>query len=169
MIKTSKNEIVIIDEVEARIILKNREGLEVGQAIIDTDMIASVAPIKWRLNGNYTYGYIPGKGDISLHSFIMGGKKEGLVIDHINRDTLDNRRRNLRYCTVSENIFNSKLYSKNKTGTRGVSYYANNKRYIADLKVRGKRYYLGSYETLEEASKVRKEYERKIFGAELSY
>jgi hypothetical protein len=51
--------------------------------------------------------YIYGKDDngkrISLHQFIIGKAKEGYVIDHINGNSFDNRRENLRCITYSQN------------------------------------------------------------------
>ena len=49
---------------------------------------------------------------------------EGLVVDHINHDTLDNRKENLRVCSTRENNMNANLYNNypNKsTGIYGIS------------------------------------------------
>lgn len=57
----------------------------------------------------------------SLHRIVTKSIDSGLYVDHINRDTLDNTRDNLRLCTQSENLRNASLSSRNKTGMRGVS------------------------------------------------
>ena len=47
-----------------------------------------------------------------MHGLIMGVPKKPFVVDHINHDTLDNRRSNLRIVTYSENCKNRKVPSK---------------------------------------------------------
>jgi hypothetical protein len=48
--------------------------------------------VKSKINGKYT----------TLHQFLLG-KKENMVIDHINGNGLDNRKENLRFVTISQN------------------------------------------------------------------
>lgn len=73
------------------------------------------------------------------------------VVDHINGDKLDNRRENLRVVTVAQNLWNIHHGSKrNRTGCRGVSKTKIGK-YKALITANGKRVYLGTFNTLEEA------------------
>jgi hypothetical protein len=60
-------------------------------------------------NGNgYLRGGDPRTGkNVYLHRLIAGAKP-GQIVDHINRDTYDNRRCNLRFVTRSENALNNK-------------------------------------------------------------
>lgn len=53
-----------------------------------------------------------------LHREIMGAQK-GQIVDHKNGNTLDNRRSNLRFCTVSQNAQNS-FVKPGKSGINGI-------------------------------------------------
>ena len=55
----------------------------------------------------------------SMHRLIMGNPK-GMCVDHINGDTLDNRKENLRICTMSQNSMNKKLRNDSESGFKGV-------------------------------------------------
>ena len=94
-----------------------------------------------------------------LHRLIMNVPK-GKVTDHINRDTLDNRRENLRIVTIQQNLWNQKR-PNNKTGITGVALHSHG--YTAQIKVNYKKIHLGLFKTIEEATKVRKEAEKKYY------
>ena len=68
-------------------------------------------------------------------------------IDHINRNKSDNRLKNLRDCSISENKQNSNVYKCNQTGFKGV--FKKRNRYEAGIKVNGKRIYLGRFISAE--------------------
>ena len=77
---------------------------------------------------------------------IMGHPNRGLVIDHKNHDTLDNRRENLRLCTYSTNNTNTKGIKRNcASGIRGVYWNPNISKWMSALSVNGKRTYLGCF------------------------
>lgn len=73
-------------------------------------------------------------------------------VDHINKNTLDNRKVNLRICTHQQNIFNSKISSQNRSGYKGVSWCAWKKRWRAGIRVNGKEMTLGFFEDRIEAA-----------------
>ena len=74
-------------------------------------------------------------------------------IDHINRDKSDNRIKNLRDVTRSENGLNTGIRKTNTSGFTGVSKFRNKWRAYRDLN--GKRTYLGMYDTPQEAAQAR--------------
>lgn len=86
------------------------------------------------------------------HRIIMNPNK-GMVIDHINHETLDNRRKNLRVCTQSQNAFNRGLQRQNTSGYKGVHYYSRKKKYCAYIDISRKRIHLGYFESAIEAAK----------------
>lgn len=81
------------------------------------------------------------------------------VIDHINGDTLDNRKENIRDVSVSLNICNSKMYSNNTSGRVGIWFHNKNKNWVAEGKSNGVKHRLGSYPTKEQAIAARQEWE----------
>lgn len=83
-------------------------------------------------------------------------------VDHINGDTLDNRISNLRVCTRSQNLFNSKLNNRNSSGFKGVSYNKKCKKWTAYITVNYKTVYLGLFTTPEEAYKARCEKQKEL-------
>jgi len=93
----------------------------------------------------------PNKKAIRLHRFIMGNPT-GKVVDHINCNTLDNRRENLRICTSQENSRNVHKYKNNTSGYKGVTYdKSHTKKWLASITVNKKVLNLGRFNTPEEA------------------
>lgn len=71
------------------------------------------------------------------------------VIDHINRNKLDNRASNLRDVSQSVNVLNSQNSTRTKSGFAGV--YLKRGRWLAKITINGKIHYLGAYNTPEAA------------------
>lgn len=89
-----------------------------------------------------------------MHNVIMG-TKEGYTVDHISRDTLDNRRGNLRWATRAQNNQNRR-FKKSRSGFRGV-YPApkHNKRpWQVQIEAAGKRIHGGCFYDAAEAAKA---------------
>jgi hypothetical protein len=86
-----------------------------------------------------------------LHREIMNAP-EGLYVDHINGDPLDNRKENLRLVTHSQNMFNVKNYVTNKSGYRGVSWHALRNKWRARLNYKGTGIHIGLFDSKEEAA-----------------
>jgi hypothetical protein len=88
---------------------------------------------------------------ILLHRLISGAP-QGVIVDHIDGDRLNNRRENLRLCGNAENLRNRKTPKNNKTGYKGVSRDARRNKYQAIIKAENKKHYLGSFDTPEKAA-----------------
>ena len=93
------------------------------------------------------------KGYIYLHKEICKAP-EGHVVDHINRDKLDNRSCNLRWVSWNMNAQNRPQAERKNltTGYRGVSFKKNTKKKRYQVSI-GK-VYLGMFETAEEAARA---------------
>lgn len=86
--------------------------------------------------------------------------------DHINHNTFDNRRSNLRPCTQHQNTFNARKKKNNSTGIIGVCSQKEcpGKPWRARIMVNRKEILLGTYENFDDAVRARLEGEKKYFG-----
>ena len=135
---------------------------------------------KWSLSGRveilYARAIINGV-ETRMHRLIMKAKK-GQIIDHINRNGLDNRKINLRFCTYSQNNIN-----RNKCGSgkyRGIHFrpertiihfrekniytYISKPKWQAVICINKKFIYLGCYEKEIDAAKAYNEAAKKHHG-----
>ena len=95
-------------------------------------------------------------------SFIPNPDNKALI-DHIDRNPLNNSVQNLRWCTHSENQRNRCLMKNNKSSIRGVRHYSKNK-WLAEIAVDCKRIHLGYYTHFDDAKNARFLAENKYFG-----
>ncbi|HET6455301.1 MAG TPA: HNH endonuclease [Armatimonadota bacterium] len=130
--------VMLIDKVDLPIITGRKVWLYHGY------------PAIWR-KGNRVY----------LHRVILEAQS-GEMIDHINRDKLDNRRRNLRLCTKRENSYNRQgPNSNNLSGYRGVSW---NRGWVAQIQADGQHFRLGRFKSKEQAARAYDEAALRYFG-----
>jgi hypothetical protein len=152
-------------------VIVNVKGYEI---IVDEDMAEFVRSIKWTPSrpAKSTYGvyfrcYQRVAGVLSvkhwLHRYIISAP-EGMYVDHINCNTLDNRRENLRLCTMTENMRNRGKYHNNTVGYRGVTFHKRDNRFQAQIRIDGKRLFLGYFLTAEDAHEAYKEASIKYHG-----
>lgn len=151
----------------AELPLSGKHGLT---AVVDLDIYRKIqkAGLRFYSSGKgkwlYAQAHIfKGKGNdkvVQLHRWIMDAQP-GQVVDHINGDRMDNRRENLRLCTVAENIRNQKRRAS-KSGFKGV--VQKRGRWQASYTYEGKRIYLGYFATAEEAACAYDRAAREAFG-----
>jgi hypothetical protein len=92
-------------------------------------------------------------GKVHMHRLLLDVVgKEGIQVDHENKDTLDNRKYNLRPATNSQNLMNRGITRKNKSGFKGVYWAPKRSLWIAHARVNGKSYHLGEFKTVEGAA-----------------
>lgn len=96
------------------------------------------------------------KNEYGLHRMIFlyhhGYLTDGLQVDHIDGDKINNRIENLRESTTAQNSYNSKLRVDNKSGVKGISWFKG--KWVVHVRIPGKHLYLGRFVTLEEAKAV---------------
>lgn len=144
-----------------KIPLRNSQKEIEAYALVDDEDFRLLGGFKWYKTAPKGYAgrtiTIGGvKSTIHLHRAILWCPA-GHVIDHVNRNTLDNRRKNLRIATRSQNLLNSKIPTTNSSGTKGVYWsHHQTKPWRAQIQWKGKTIRLGYFKTIEEASEARK-------------
>lgn len=101
-------------------------------------------------------------------AFLLMGQEPPKCIDHIDQDKSNNKWSNLRSLSLGANAVNSKLYSHNTSGFRGVYFKKNYQKWYAYFKHRGKQIFCGYHNTAEEAAEAAKLKRLEIYGDELN-
>lgn len=96
-----------------------------------------------------------------LAVLLMTGDWPKGIVDHDNRDGTDNRWLNLNVTDYTGNNRNRGKSRRNTSGYTGVTKIKKSQTYVAIIGVNGTNKYLGSFKTIEEAVKARKEAEKK--------
>lgn len=103
---------------------------------------------------------------IAMHSLLID-KTQGMdddVIDHIDRNTYNNQKSNLRLLEHHWNLMNSGPHRDNVTGYKGVSKEPKTGMYYARIIVHGHKYHLGTFYSAELAAKAYNRAAIKYFG-----
>ena len=127
-------------------------------AKVDKDDFDKLKNINWCFDGHYAVRNVNGKTHY-IHHFIMGTPNQGLYIDHINLNTLNNCKSNLRIVTSSENSKN-KIFPKTSynstTNERFISWDSERQSYRVEQRI--PRIYVGRFKTLPAAIAARDKY-----------
>ena len=142
-------------------------------ALVDDENFEWLSQYKWYLSDK---GYVK-RGQyiketqrtkqIRMNREIMGFPK--LLVDHKNRNKLDNQRSNLRLATRSQNGFNSKMFSTNTTGYKWICWDKNREQYHVSTKLNQKKINVGRFNTLEEAIQAVKDKILPLMGEFVPY
>lgn len=95
-----------------------------------------------------------------MHREILNAPN-GMDVDHINGNPLDNRRSNLRLASRQQNLFNMRC--TNPLGYKGVTKARDEKRYRTKIRV-GRKYISRYFDTLEQAARGYDELAKQYFG-----
>ena len=97
--------------------------------------------------------------NIKLHRLVYeihnGAIQEGLLIDHIDNNPLNNDVSNLRLATRGENQYNQKVHKNNKIGHKNITYSEKRKDYCVRVRKNNKVVVQTYFKTLEEAIEYR--------------
>ena len=122
----------------------SKNGFIVGKALIDKEDVAKCSNYKWRLSHGYAVAHESGTNkSVFLHRLILEYSGSDCV-DHINHNKLDNRKINLRVISHSANTANREIKYTGIMKTKS-------NRFQCTVWFNYKRYYLGTFDTREEA------------------
>lgn len=148
---------------------KERDGYMVGissngqEFLFDKEDFEKVKDYCWRVTGGYVEAKRRKTGEnVRFHRLVTGYKSQD--VDHINRNPLDNRKRNLRPATRAQNNANAGLSKNNSSGVVGVHFDKTRKKWVAQIGVDYSNVNLGRFESKEGAVAARKIAELEYFG-----
>lgn len=145
------NEIRIFEN-HAEIDTYDPYGNVVSTFILDVEDVEKLGNYKWRTVFKNDKPYLftgNQKSDrIYFHRLVCVTENQ---VDHIDGNTLNNKRKNLRVVTIQQNMKNLKKKCSNTSGIRGVSFNAKNSKWKVDFTFEKKRFYLKDQNTIEEA------------------
>lgn len=143
-----RNEYVFGDSISYLCITDNKEQSTV-LFMVDTEVIPIIKDYRWYLHrkkGVPVYAATRSNGNKhNLLHRLINQTEIGLETDHINGDTFDNRKCNLRSVTTSQNGLGSRKLPLNKTGYRGVYLHKMTGKWEARITVNGKDVYMGLF------------------------
>ena len=139
------------------------------QVKVDDDDYLEMSKYRWHRANGYAMRHISTKPDkrIYMHRQILNISSE-LVVDHKNRNKLDNRKVNLRPATISQNAGNS----KKRVGLsryKGVSFFKPRGYWRARITINGKSTLIGYYRNQKEAHEAYCIVAREVFGTYARY
>lgn len=141
------------------------------EAAIDAADAPLVAAFNWyaMVNGRTVYAHRKSprrdgkQSAIVLHRVVVSAP-DGMHVDHIDGDGLNNRRANLRLATNAENCRNARLSKASTSGFKGVSWSKAHCKWQAQIAPPGGRKHLGYFECPEAAHAVYAKAAVQFFG-----
>lgn len=134
--------------------------------VLDTSAWEEIKHRTWHVNGNYAcsaYYHKKQKTPLRMHREIMR-PPPGMVVDHVNHNTLDNRKSNLRICTPQQNQFNQQRKHTTRPGRKGVYFFKKTGKWYSQICLEGSNKHLGYFLTDAEAAQAYDNAAKTHFG-----
>ena len=105
---------------------------------------------------------------IKIHRLVaiafIDNREDKKCVDHINNNRLSNHINNLRWATLSENQQNASMSKNNTSGTKGISWHKQNKKWQVLIRINGKNRHIGLFINIDDAKKARQKAAKKHYG-----
>jgi len=101
---------------------------------------------------------------VRMHRVILGVTNSKTLVDHRDRNGLNNQRNNLRLCDYSQNNMNKKRKRSGSSKYKGVKWRENRNRWVSEIMVNKKRIGLGMFISEEDAGEAYNIAALKYFG-----
>lgn len=134
-------------------------------SLVDEEDYDLLMQHKWHYSNSGYASKRFSKKTVSIHRFVMDKylTADNLVIDHINRNRLDNRKSNLRVCTTQQNCWYRK--TKAKSGYRGVYWHNRSNLWYSQIRDKdSKKIHIGMFNNVVDAAKAYDVYSKKLHG-----
>jgi len=159
-----RNEI-IKDGPGCYVVMYNRKGIPTGSTMIDLEDAPFICDYKWSVTtAGYAVAWINGKLTYLHHVITNHRPNHYMVVDHVNGNTLDNRRANLRIVSKSINSMNSNKNLGVTSSFRGVYYDKSKRRWAARLTVNGELVLFKRFKTESEAAIAYRETKQEVMN-----
>lgn len=133
-------------------------------AIVDEEDYNFLINWKWRAVWDGYRFYARNAYSEAMHRIILEITDSKIHVDHIDGDSLNNRKRNLRLATSSQNQANRTKTRANTSGVKGASWNIKRNAWQAQIGFRGKNIHVGYFDDLEDASCAYKMKEIELYG-----
>jgi len=152
------------------IIMKQIELTQGKVTLVDDEDYDRLSQLKWYANPphetdlSFYACHKPANSKyVSMHRLILNAP-DGVHVDHIDGDGLNNQRSNLRLCTHQQNSMNRRLSRNNTSGYKGVSWHKKDKKWNVRIRINGKRIQIGQFFCLVKAAKAYDKKAIELFG-----
>lgn len=134
-------------------------------ALVDDEDFLYLSQFKWCSSHDYAVTRIVGGNgeQMRMHRLVTKAR-EGDNVDHIDGNRSNNQKNNLRVCSHSENLYNSKRPIDNTSGYKGITWDKSRNKFLVQLNAKKIHYNLGRFSKLEDAIVAYKEASEKYHG-----
>jgi len=133
------------------------------EAMVDEEDVEGLCRLSWHFKKHRSGGYAASAEGISMSRFLLRAAP-GEIVDHINHDTLDNRKSNLRIVTNQQNQFNQKPQMGGSSQYKGVHWVTAKKCWRAQVRLDKKLHLVGLFKDEKEAAKAYDIRAKELFG-----